>query len=386
VDELILLPVYAASEPPLEGGSIGDLYDHFRRGGEGTSRPPVWAGDISVVEAYWRRTREAGDLFLVAGAGDVDRLAGRIRSEWGADREANSDWIDALERVPLVHSRLRRREPVGMRTGLGLGGEAEVGVEVGDEADLDQLMGWNRSAKVPCHILGGGSNVWVSDLGVRGFVVRLGDGFRLMRREGGRLVAGSAVPLARLMARASDEGLAGLEFLEGIPGTVGGAIRMNAGAWGETTGERVAWVRVMDSTGAIRILEPRELDFGYRHVRGLPEGVILEAAFELTSAGRESIERNRSEMAGRRRWMQGLRCAGSVFKNPPGDYAGRLIEAAGLKGRRVGGVTIGPQHANVFTVEAGARASDFMAAVDQARTAVAARWGIALELEVVMWE
>lgn len=392
VDELILVPVYTASEPPLAGGSSGDLYAHFRAASEGIGSVCL-AQTLKAVWEYWKISRAEGDLFLIVGAGDVDRLAGWARQVWGGSRpalpvEAEPDWRTEVERLPFEDSRCRRNEPVGLRTTMGVGGSADLWIDVGTGGDLVRLLRWSAApGGMPVHILGGGSNVLVSDLGVRGIVARLtGAEFKRLRRDGTRLVAGAAVPLSALLARGAEEGLAGLEFLEGIPGTVGGAVRMNAGAWGGEIGGRVAWVRAVGPDGRERIVAPADIRFEYRCAPGLADAVLVEAAFELTPDGRESIERKRNEIAERRAWMTGWRCVGSVFKNPPGDFAGRLIEASGLKGARIGGVTIGPRHANVFTAGPGARAGDVGAAIACAQVAVAARWGVSLELEPELWE
>jgi UDP-N-acetylenolpyruvoylglucosamine reductase len=389
-DELTLVPVYAASEPPLEGGSIGDLYAHFRKSEAGIGSVHL-AQSVEAVWEYWKVTRAAGDLFLIVGAGDVDRLAAWVRQEWGKPNPSLADpgpgWVAEVERLPFENSRCRRNEPVGFRTTMGVGGAADLLVDVGNESDLAQLIRWSREQGVTLKILGGGSNILASDLGVRGIVVRLAGGeFRRLRREGLQLVSGAAVPLSVLLARGSEEGLAGLEFLEGIPGMVGGAVKMNAGAWGSALGDRVVWVRAIMADGKERVLTPAEVRFEYRRSPGLAGAVVVEAAFELTSDDRESIERRRNEISDRRSWMTGLHCVGSVFKNPPGDFAGRLIEAVGLKGTHIGGVTIGPRHANVFTAKAGARAGDVWAAMARTRMTVAARCGVELEPEPAIWE
>ncbi len=389
-DELTLVPVYAASEPPLAGGSSGDLYAHFRAAETGIGSV-LLARSVEAVWEYWKVTRAAGDLFLIVGAGDVDRLAAWVRQEWGGRAPVfpteGPNWMNEVDRLPFENSRCRWNEPVGMRTTMGVGGSADMWVDVGTGEDLARLIRWSGERGVALKILGGGSNILVGDLGVRGIVARLAGGeFRRLGRDGLQLIAGAAVPLSALLNRSREEGLAGLEFLEGIPGLVGGALCMNAGAWGAEVGDRVAWIRAIMADGKVRLLTPAEARFEYRRAPGLAGAVVVEAAFELTPDERESIERRCNEIAARRAWMTGLRCVGSVFKNPPGDFAGRLIEAAGLKGTRIGGVTIGPHHANVFTADSGARAGDVWAALARVRMAVAARWGVELEVEPAIWE
>jgi UDP-N-acetylmuramate dehydrogenase len=197
-------------------------------------------------------------------------------------------------------------------------------------------------------------------------------------------MCGPAVPLGRLLDWAEEQGLAGLEFLEGIPGTVGGAVRMNAGAWGSEIGSRVAGIRCWNADGTERRIARSDLGLGYRRCAALRGRVLFEAELALEPGEPGSIRERRSEFAARRAWFRGLRCAGSVFRNPPGDYAGRLVEAAGLKGRRLGGARISEQHANVIVAESGAQASDVRALVEMARRAVAAKFGVTLESEIVL--
>lgn len=384
--ELVLTPVYAASEPPIAGGSVWDLYAHCRR------NPRMDVRVATSLRQAWehQRTRlRMGDILLVIGAGDVERIALWARDELRSKRvdELPSLVGNVILSADLEKTVVRGSEPVGPRTTFGTGGIADVWMEAGSLADLAKILAWARGQDMPFRILGGGSNVLVSDLGVRGIVVRLAPAaFGILQHEDGIITAGAALPLARLLAWASDQGLAGLEFLEGIPGTVGGAARGNSGAWGEAIGDRIVWVRALDANLKEVTLPRNALGYAYRSCPTLQGMVITEVGLRVRpGASPETLRQTRAGIAARRSWMKGLRCAGSVFRNPPGDYAGRLIEAAGLKGFSIGGATISQQHANVIVTGPGATSSDVLALLESARDTVERLHGIRLETEVNIW-
>ncbi len=381
--ELVLLPVYAASERPLDGGSVWDLYRHCRtRGGLNVSV----AGSLSQAWDYCRGQLRLGDCFLVIGAGDVERIAGWAQNDLRGKRveELGSLLGRAVHHLALDSTLIKGNVPLAGKTTLRVGGTADLWLELGGERDLLKVMNWCRDESLPLHILGGGSNVLVDDLGVRGVVARLtGEEFRRIGDRNGTVVAGAGLPLAALLAWTGERGLAGLEFLEDIPGTLGGALRGNAGAFGQAIGDRVAWVRGLDRDGRSVTLPRGSLDFAYRRCPALAGLVIVEAGFSLVRDDPIRLREIRRDIAAKRAWMKGLHSAGSVFRNPPGDHAGRLIEQAGLKGYAVGHARISDRHANVIVTEPGARASDVMAVLEKARGEVLRQFGIALETEIV---
>jgi UDP-N-acetylmuramate dehydrogenase len=350
---------------------------------------------VSVAESlrqaweYYRGQLRLGDLLLVIGAGDVERIALWARDELRQTRieELGSLIRQAIRQVALEDTFIRGDEPLAGKTTLGVGGKADLWMEFGSEQDLVKVLKWTRTENVPFQVLGGGSNVLVSDLGVRGVVARLnGEPFRRVAEGDGLVVAGAGTPLAALQTWAEERALAGLEFLEGIPGTVGGAVHGNAGAFGHAIGDRVAWLRGLDREGSPWTLSRERLDFSYRSCPRLRDLIVTEAAFALDPGDGATIRQRRAENAARRAWMKGLRSAGSVFRNPPGDHAGRLIEQAGLKGFAVGGAAICERHANVIVTGAGARASDVMAVMARARDEVRVRFGVALDSEIVVMD
>lgn len=381
LDELVLLPVYAASEQPLEGGTSFDLYGHLRRA---APMPVTLAGSMEEAWAYLRRRLAPGDLVLIIGAGDVERIAGWARRDLAAGPLEPAGAAEVLAGAGLASSRVRLSEPLAGKTTFGVGGAADAWVDVGSEDDLSRLAAGCGAKGVPLAVFGGGSNVLISDLGFRGVACRLsGAAFRAVRREGTTLVAGAGAPMARVLAAAEAHGLGGLEFMEGIPGTVGGSIRMNAGAWGGEICPRLAWLRGVDATGRPRRLEAGALRYSYRDCPSAAGLIVVEAAFALAPSTPADVAAARAGFRSRRAWMRGLRCAGSVFRNPPGNYAGRLIEAAGFKGAQIGGAEVSRLHANIITAAPGARASDVLALAGLIAERIRLRDGIALQPEVV---
>jgi UDP-N-acetylmuramate dehydrogenase len=266
-----------------------------------------------------------------------------------------------------------------------LGGPAGAFAVVDTPAQLAAAL-----APGPAFVLGNGSNLLVSDRGVSGLVLRLGAGFRATAIEGppGARVAvvGGGLPNAVLLQRLSRLGLGGLGALAGVPGTVGGAIRMNAGTALGEIGPRVRWVDLALPGGETARLPGEALGFAYRHAT-LPPGALVTAAALAVDDAPDAVAAEAEAMAhhlARRRATQPLDqpSCGSVFKNPPGDHAGRLIESVGLKGHAVGGARISPLHANFIVNTGGATAADVLALIRLARGRVHAAAGVVLAPEV----
>jgi UDP-N-acetylmuramate--alanine ligase len=395
LDALILTPVYAASERPLSGGTVWDLYERFaatrvREAAEvGASAPAVMvAPGLEQAWAYIGHRLAAEDLLLVIGAGDVEKLGSWAhRHIVGGDAPASPGSLLSVLGERLTDSVCRANEPLAGKTTLRVGGSADVWVQIGSIADLSRILDWTAQCDVPLRLLGGGSNVLVGDLGLRGVVGRLaGSEFRALRREGDTVIAGAAVPVAKFINMLQENGLSGLEFLQGIPGTVGGCLAMNAGAWGGTVGEQVSWIRCLNRDGGECILHAKDLEWRYRGCPTLASRVVVEAAFRGIAGDPGAIAERRAGFAAKRAWLRGKRSAGSVFKNPAGDYAGRLLEDAGLKGFRVGAARVAEEHANVIETGEGATASDVMALLTKMRSVVQAKHGVCLETEIAIWE
>lgn len=281
-------------------------------------------------------------------------------------------------------------EPLAGRVAYRIGGPADAYVRVLDAEALSAVLRIASEHQVPVTVLGTGSNVLISDLGIRGIVLRLAgeladihlgpaseDGFASAEVGAGALNA-------QLVSLALNLGLVGVEFLGTIPGTFGGALIMNAGAHGGEIGPFVQEVRLIDHSFSVVRRAGSECGFAYRTSAFLPGEILTGATLRLGSGDAASARAHLRELRDRRKKTQpiGLPNAGSIFKNPPGDYAGRLIEACGLKGRRSGGACISELHANFIVNEGGARAADVIALSRIAQDAVFERFGVRLEWEV----
>jgi UDP-N-acetylmuramate dehydrogenase len=274
-------------------------------------------------------------------------------------------------------------EPMARHTTFKIGGAADLLVVPEDAEDLKAALHFARSKGLVVFVLGSGSNTLVRDGGIRGMVI-LPEKLEDLEREGDEVTAGSGVRLSRVLAFTSKQGLAGLEFLSGVPGTVGGAVWGNAGAWGGATADRLARVQLVTEGGNDLLLGREAIPFTYR-ASGFPQGaVIVRATFALTPGDPVAIRQQISRWLVQRNASQPVefRSAGSIFKNPPGEYAGRLVDASGVKGTRIGGAMISEKHGNFFVNLGGARASDVLALVRLARERVRATAGIDLELEI----
>jgi len=283
-----------------------------------------------------------------------------------------------------IKGRIVYGEPLDKYTSFGIGGPADVMVFPEGAADVRAALRLCREERVPYLVLGGGSNLLVRDGGFRGVVLHLEGVFTQLNVEGKRVWAGAGVRLSRLVAFCSKLALSGVECLAGVPGTVGGAVRGNAGAFGGSIADHLVAVRLLTSEGDEHVFSRDRMEFSYRR-SSLPEGcVILEAAFDLEQGDTGEIRRRISANLVQRNRGQPVewRSAGSVFKNPPGEYAGRLVEKAGLKGVRVGGACISPKHGNFIINLGGATATDILALIDLMQRQVREKMQVELELEV----
>jgi len=278
------------------------------------------------------------------------------------------------------------RESLAEHTWYRVGGPAQVFFTPADTESLTETLRRARQAGLPLLVLGQGANLLVSDQGFSGVVLSLADCCAELEVEDNLLRCGAGAELDAVVRRAEQAGLAGLADLSGIPGTVGGALRMNAGAFGTEIGDRVAWVEGLDSDQRLLRLGRGEIGFGYRTARGLGELVLLRCELELAAGEPGELAARRKEILEQRAAKQPLACpsCGSVFKRPPGDYAGRLIEAAGCKGLRRGGAVVSDKHANFILNEDGATAADIRWLIDEVRQRVLEHSGVELQTEVIL--
>jgi UDP-N-acetylmuramate dehydrogenase len=297
--------------------------------------------------------------------------------------------IPAAARAELERAlgpRIAFDERMSRHVSLRVGGPADAWATPGDRAELAALLAACARHRLPHTLVGAGFNLLVRDEGLDGVAVSLAKLRRIEERPGRSLRAEAGVSHSQVTRFCAQRGFAGLEFAAGIPGSVGGWTAMNAGIPGREMKDVVREVEVMSPTGrSRRYLARSGLRFVYRALRGLaPGSVILSVLFGVALSQPARVRAEVERLLARRAATQPLDVpsCGSVFKNPPGDFAGRLIEAAGLKGMRVGGAQISPVHANFIANVGGARAADVLALMEKARTAVWEKHGIRLEPEV----
>ena len=275
-------------------------------------------------------------------------------------------------------------EPMSRHTTFRVGGPADVLFLPESGGDVARALAAAKALGVEAYVIGNGSNLIVRDGGVRGLVIGLGEGMSAVSREGNVVAAQAGATLARVSAFAQGEGLSGLEFASGIPGTLGGGCAMNAGAYGGQLSDCLIDATVLVN-GEEQTWTAQDMAMGYRTSRPLREGgVVLSARFRLTPDDPQAILARMKELNARRRDKQPLNypSAGSTFKRPEGHFAGALIEGAGLKGRRVGGAQVSEKHAGFIVNTGGATAADILALIRVVQDAVRAKDGVALETEV----
>ena len=283
-----------------------------------------------------------------------------------------------------IQGRVLFNVPMSRYTSLQVGGPADALVFPHDEVDLRRLVGMARQKGISCFVIGKGTNLLVRDDGFRGFVVNLSSGFRGISAVLERIRVGAGILLKEMIHFAMERGLAGLAPLYGIPGTVGGGLTMNAGAWGSEVKERVESITVMNGEGATQKILRKDLDFDYRRLHLKKGTIILEGAFLMEQRKKNEIQEEIAYFQRRRSETQPLEfpSAGSIFKNPPGASAGRIIEDVGLKGKKVGGAEVSTIHGNFVINTGDATASDVLELIDLIQRKVLGETGITLEPEV----
>lgn len=276
--------------------------------------------------------------------------------------------------------------PLAEHTTWKIGGPADLLIIPVNQAQLVATMRILHRHRVPWKLIGRGSNTLVSDKGVRGAVIKLGKEFEHVRFEDGLVYAGGAYSFIRLSVMAGKEGLTGLEYAGGIPGTVGGAVYMNAGAHGSDVSRILLSAEVVLETGELVHMTNEDFRFRYRYsILHDKPGIVTDAVFKLQYGDRKEIAAAMAIYKDRRLKTQPLQLAvaGSVFRNPDNDYAARLIEEAGLKGLRCGGAEVSTLHANFIVNTGNATAEDVLALIEQIRTIIDEKYGVRLETEVL---
>jgi UDP-N-acetylenolpyruvoylglucosamine reductase len=290
--------------------------------------------------------------------------------------------------MSTLPSGVKRDYPLARLTTIRTGGAAEMFARARTVGELEALVAWAAGEGVEVGVVGSGSNLLVADAGVRGLIVKLDDELSKIECSGTRIHCGGGARLPAVSARAAQAGLTGIEFGVNIPGTVGGAVRMNANAYGGELARVLEWVDVVSPAGTDRRV-PEQLSFSYRRSNLHRDEIVAKASFVLERADSEEVKRTLAEMRRRRKAAQpsGIKTFGSTFKNPDdpraeGRTAGQLLDAAGCRGLRIGGASFSAKHANFIENHGDATTADVVALMAEGRRRVKERYGVELEAEV----
>jgi UDP-N-acetylmuramate--alanine ligase len=380
-DKLWLTDIYAAYETPLPGVSSEGMVATLRDSGVDAE----FHAEIASLPGVIRSELNKGDWVVFMGAGTITTSAWNMaeilnRNEtMGPTPQANS-----LRERLSESSVLKTNEPLGPKTTLKVGGDADFYVQPASREDLAQVLNWASAFDLPVTMLGRGSNLLIREGGIRGIVISLGHPhFSAIEISGDRLVCGAGVRLKLVSETARKAGLSGLEFFEGIPGCVGGALRMNAGAMLSCAFEALDQLTTMDRQGVIHQWEAGEVESRYRQCPLLKEQIALEAIFKGVPDDPERIKQTMEDYGQRRRQSQPVASsAGCMFKNPSTIPAGKLIEELGLKGAQVGDAMVSDVHGNFIINRGKATSSDVLALIEKVREQAKRERNIDLEVEV----
>lgn len=379
-DRVILLPVYAASEAFLDAGVSQKIADVF----------PESKDKLTLIENSYQalfkelpvRSDQGAYNILFVGAGDIEVLALQYK-----EQVERSDWWQSCIKVLDPASKRSENEPLASKTTLRVGGLARFYIEPASLVDLIKVIKESNALKCPIFILGRGSNLVIPDEGFDGLVIRLNHPYwKEIRDLGcGRIWAGAGARLKEICGYACKFGLAGFEFLEGIPGSLGGSLRMNAGAMGSWLFDIIESIKYITQDGFIKELPTEALTLGYRFCKDLENAFAIGAVLKSSQIEKQQVIRTKLDgFANKRKTTQPREpSAGCVFKNPEHHFAGALIEDAGLKGYSVGGAEVSGVHANFIINNGNATSKDIVQLVRVIRDRVHSKNGIYLEPEVL---
>ncbi len=390
VDKLFLADIYSAGEKPIDGISGTTIVDAVLASGQ---TAVVYEPDFERLAQRLSLEAMPGDLVMTMGAGDIYKVAQQVAEKLAPagpnilNQTRQPMDIESDLRVVLSEkSKVRASESMARHTSLKVGGLAQFWVEPWEERDLARLLHYCHVREVPVTIVGRGTNLLVLDGGIRGVVVQLGsEEFTRVEVDGERLIARGGARLKTIVNLAKKNELGGLEFLEGIPGSLGGALRMNAGAMGRQTFDIVDWVRYVSFSGEIYDTDAGSLPVSYRSCPIFTNHVVLSAVLRGERMPRPAIE-ERLRTFEKKRWSSqpAKPSAGCIFKNPEAIPAGKLIEELGLKGKSVGGARVSDVHGNFIVNEGGATAADVLSLIGMIRERARQERGIELETEVMI--
>ena len=384
-DEVILLPVYSASEEPIEGGSTEDIIQYF----DSERKPTFTESDKVLIEHLTPiAKKETHKVILFIGAGDIENTANAFTATIKADGNVELAWQYFIQNQVSKKCKLHNNEPLGNKTTIKIGGASRFYAEPANITDLKALLSSAKSLEIPWFILGRGSNIIIPNAEFKGLTIRLNHSYwqEINILDENRIWAGAGARLKEVCGQAAKQGLSGLEFLEGIPATIGGALRMNAGAMGGWLFNVVSEVRFITKDGHIFQLPKSAFSIKYRECAELKDaiaiGVILKAQSKQES---KDIQHKITELSKERKLSQPREpSAGCIFKNPEGNHAGKLIDELGLKGKSVGQAAVSNIHGNFIINNGNATSDDVIELVKAIRKEVLEKRSITLEPEVLL--
>ena len=372
-DRVVVTDVYPASEAPLPGITGQTIADEITaHGHSGASYQPR----LDRVHYDVGNMLASGDLILSLGAGNIHEQLSLLAADLVI--------AERLKAIVGEEGDVRLYEPLAKHTTLRVGGPAQFWVEPRTEAAFAELIRYCRAENIPLFVIGRGSNLLVRDGGIRGVVAHPNGGeFDKVEASGNEITAGVGAKLKQVAYAGKAAGLGGLEWMEGIPGAVGGGLRMNAGAMGAQTFENVVSVRYLDSEGNAHTKTPSELEIHYRHVPLLERNYAVSAVFKGIPSASEEIARRLEESQAKRRTTQpSAKSAGCIFKNPASCPAGKLVDELGLKNTNVGNARVSEIHGNFIVNDGGATATEVLELIAKIQDAARTKRGIELETEV----
>ena len=372
-DRVVVTDVYAASEPPMPGISGQTIVDEMvKHGHRGVNYQPRFERTHYDIG----NALDIGDLVLSLGAGNIHEQLSILAADLVI--------AEKLKAIVGEEGDVRLYEPLSKHTTLRVGGPAQFWVEARNEKAFSDLIRFCGNEKLPLFVIGRGSNLLVRDGGIRGVVVHpCGGDFDKIEVNGSEITAGAGVKLREVAYAARAANLGGLEWMEGIPGVVGGALRMNAGAMGAQTFESVTRIRYLDADGNPHVKNRDELEVFYRRFPLLENNFAISATFRAQPSERAKIDGRLRESQEKRRTTQPIaKSAGCIFKNPDTIPAGKLVDELGLKNSRVGNARVSEVHGNFIVNDGGATAVDILELIEKIQSAARAKRGIELETEV----
>jgi UDP-N-acetylmuramate--alanine ligase len=372
-DRVVVTDVYPASEPPLPGISGQTIADAITAHGH---RAVSYQPRLEWVHRDVGNMLDSGDLVLSLGAGNIHEQLSILAADLVT--------AERLKEIVGEDGDVRLYEPLAKHTTLRVGGPAQFWIEPRSENSFAELIRFCRRENLPLFVIGRGSNLLVRDGGIRGAVVHPSGGeFNNIDVHGTEITAGVGVKMREVAYAARGDGIGGLEFMEGIPGVVGGGLRMNAGAMGSQLFEHVTRVRYLDRDGNPHAQARDELEVHYRDFPLLQNNYAISATFRGAPAPRDQIEARLHESQEKRRTTQPIaKSAGCIFKNPDSCPAGKLVEELGFKDVRIGQARVSEVHGNFIVNDGGATATDMLALIERIQAAARAKRGIELQTEV----